>query len=227
MRRLVSSIGVVALLAVTGACSPGDPPASSDSAGETPRASSSDAPSRTESDAPAAAPAPLERATVEVYYPAVIGDGLVGKFSEIFHTVTPGDQAKQIVADLMSDPDTPQAMRALPQGTRLRQAFVLDNGDCYLDFSRDLVQGIGGGSMEEILTVYSIIDSVVMNVSEIRRVGILVEGEPIETLNGHMDLRRPLKPNMSLILAPVVVRGPGDATDGMIASTALAAAPTR
>jgi len=151
-------------------------------------------------------PEPLRRTTVEIYFPSTFGDGLVGKYSEIFETVTPGDQAKQIIADLIADPDNPEALRALPAGTRLRQAFVLENGDCYLDFSRDLLEGVGGGSMEEILTVYAIVDSVVLNVSTIRRVAILVEGEPIETLNGHMDLRRPLRANPALILAPVVVQ---------------------
>ena len=61
--------------------------------------------------------------------------------------------------------------------------------------------------MEEILTVYSIIDSVVLNVPEIVRVAILVNGSPINTLNGHVDLRRPLSANPSLILGSIVAHG--------------------
>ena len=163
---------------------------------------------------------PLKRHTVEVYFPAAAGNGLIGEYSEIFETVTPGDRAKQIVADLISGPSNPDALQALPSGTRLRQAYVLEDGTAYLDFTADLVEGVGGGSMEELLTVYAIVDSVVLNVGEITRVGILIEGETVDTLNGHMDLRRPLRPNTSLILAPTVVQGPRVSTGELIAATA-------
>jgi hypothetical protein len=56
-----------------------------------------------------------------------------------------------------------------------------------------------GGSAEEIYTVYAIVNSVALNIPEIRRVGILVEGQPVETLNGHLDLRHPLPPNLSIV----------------------------
>jgi spore germination protein GerM len=164
---------------------PAPPPAEEESEGEAPSQS-------------------LSRYTVKAYFPAAGGNGLIGEYREIFQTVTPGDRAKQIVAELIAGPVNSRALPAVPEGTRLRQAYVLDDGTAFLDFSSDLVEGMGGGSMEELLTVYSIVDSVVLNVSEIRRVGILVEGEVIETLNGHMDLRRPLRPNSRLILAGVV-----------------------
>jgi len=153
-----------------------------------------------------AASAPLEQHTVEVYFPSRMGDGLIGEYRAIFQTVTPGDRAKQIVADLISGPTTDEALRAVPPGTRLRQAYVLDSGVAFLDFSSQLRTGIGGGSMDELLTVYSIVNSVVFNVSEIKRITILIDGKPVETLNGHLDLRRALAPDGTLILAPTVVQ---------------------
>jgi len=187
------------LMLITAACGAGDAPqAIPQEPSQTP------APAEGESDGEAPGQ-PLRHLTVEVYFPAAGGNGLIGEYNEIFETVTPGDRVKQIVAELISGPSNPDSLPAVPQGTRLRQAYVLDDGTAFLDFSSDLVEGMGGGSMEELLTVYSIIDSVVLNVSEIRRVGILIEGEIIETLNGHMDLRRPLKPDSKLILGPTVV----------------------
>ena len=59
--------------------------------------------------------------------------------------------------------------------------------------------------MDELLTVYSIVNSVVFNVSEIKRITILIDGQPVETLNGHLDLRRALVPDVTLIVAPTVV----------------------
>ena len=116
-------------------------------------------------------------------------------------------------------------MRALPAGTRLRQVFVLDNGVAYLDFSADLREGMGGGSMEELLTVYAIVDSVVLNIAEIDRVGILVNGRPVATLNGHLDLRRPLPPDYSLILGSIIVGRPADGVTRVASAAPVAARP--
>jgi hypothetical protein len=151
---------------------------------------------------------PILRRRVEVYFPSAADEGLIGEFREIFNTVSPGDRAKQIIADLISGPESANALRALPPTTRLRQVYVLANGTAYLDFSSDLREGIGGGSTEEILAVYAIVNSVVININEVHRVGILVNGRTVATLNGHLDLRRPLRPDYSLILDSVIVRAP-------------------
>ncbi len=148
---------------------------------------------------------PLPRNSVEIYFPSALKNGLVGEFREIFATSSPGDRAKQIVADLISGPTSPEALRALPPDVRLRQAYVLDSGVAYLDFNAALTESVGGGSMEELLVVYSIVDSVVLNIPEIKRVGILVNGQPLETLNGHIDLRHPLPADHELILGSIVV----------------------
>jgi hypothetical protein len=142
----------------------------------------------------------VRRLNVLVYFPTTAGDGLVGESHEIFLTSAPGDRAKQILADLISGPESAPALRALPPGTHLRQVYVLEHGTAYVDFSADLKQGMSGGSTEELFTVYAIVNSVALNIPEIRRVGILIEGQPVDTLNGHLDLRRPLPPDTSLIL---------------------------
>lgn len=157
-------------------------------------------------DEAAEAPAPLREVNVELYFPAANASGLVGEYHEIFDTITPADRVKQIVADLIEGPRTDRALRSLPSQTLLRQAFVLEDGTCWLDFSSDLGATLGGGSHRELLAVYSIVDSIALNVREVRRVGILVNGQPIETLNGHVDLRRPLPPDNAWILGSVVAR---------------------
>lgn len=159
----------------------------------------------TDTDTEDKADKPLRTATVEIYFPSALSDGLVGEFRQIFDTVTPGDRAKQIIADLISGPTSDDCLRAVPPNTRLRQVYVLNDGTAYVDFSSALTEGIGGGSMKELLTVYAIVDSVAFGVREVQRVGILVNGRPLETMNGHLDLSRPLKPNSRLILGSVVV----------------------
>jgi germination protein M len=148
--------------------------------------------------------APLPRSTVEIYFPSAGSNGLIGEFHQIFETVNASDKAKQIIADLIAGPGGRGTLRALPPATRLRQAYVLGNGVAYVDFSADLKEDIGGGSMEEILAVYAIVNSIVVNIPEVRRVGILVNGRELATLNGHLDLRRPLPANYSLIIGSIM-----------------------
>jgi hypothetical protein len=146
----------------------------------------------------------MRRLSVLIYFPSAVARGLIGEPHEIFETTAPGDRAKQILADLISGPETELALTALPPGTRLRQVYVLEQGTAFVDFSTDLKRGLGGGSTEELFTVSSIVNSVTLNVPEIRRVGILINGEPVETLNGHLDLRRPLSPDPSIIAVEAV-----------------------
>jgi hypothetical protein len=163
---------------------------------------------------------PLPRNQVEIYFPSALESGLVGEFREIFATSTPGDRVKQIVNDLIEGPTSDEALRALPAGVLLRQAFVLDDGVAYLDFNSALADGLGGGSMEEMLAIYAIVDSVVLNVPEIHAVGLLINGGPLETLNGHVDLRRPLLADYSLILGSIVVQGSGSRVTAPFAAVA-------
>ncbi len=154
-------------------------------------------PPRAEAEEPAGEE-PLEREVVTIWFPSSRGDGLAGERREIFSTASPADRAKQIVADLIAGPETEAALPALPPGTRLRQVYVLADGTAWADFSQEFLKAVGSGSSDEIRAVYAVVDSVALNVPEIARVGILVEGAPCEAAGGHLDLRRPLPPDRSL-----------------------------
>lgn len=79
----------------------------------------------------------------------------------------------------------------IPPGTVLRDINLKD-GLATVDFSRELKTRHGGGSTEELLTVYSIVDTLTQ-FPTIRRVQILVGGKRLETLAGHMDISIPLE----------------------------------
>lgn len=177
----------------------GAPPPSADA----PEQNASREPAPTEGEEPA--PSTIPRIEVTLWFPSSAGDALVGEPGEIFSTTDPGARAKQIVTALLAGPQAIGAMPALPPETTLRQVYVLDDGTAWIDFSSQIRRGLGGGSSDERLAVYSVIDSVAFNVPEIGRVGILVDGNPVETLNGHLDLRRPLPPDRSLLTGPGIV----------------------
>jgi spore germination protein GerM len=142
--------------------------------------------------------APLGRVQVTVYFPSASAGGLQGESREIFDT-SPVERAKQILSDVIAGPEGTEALPALPAGTRLRQVFVLETGLAYVDFSAELRDGMSGGSNSELMAVYAIVNSLALNIPEISRVAILVDGQPCDSLGGHVDLRHPLAPKPSLM----------------------------
>ena len=56
-----------------------------------------------------------------------------------------------------------------------------------------------GGSLTELLTVYAIVNAVTANLPAIQRVQLLVDGQEVDTIAGHVDVRRPLTRDTSLV----------------------------
>jgi len=141
--------------------------------------------------------APLVKASVTLYFPSATGDALAAETREIVDTKRPADRGAQILAALLEGPKTEGALPAFPQDTTLRQLWVRDDGNAYADFSEEFMSGATGGSADEILTVYAVVNSLTENIPDIRRVGILVAGRERATF-GHLDLSRPLPPDLTL-----------------------------
>ena len=89
-----------------------------------------------------------------------------------------------------------------PRDTVVRGAFLLPDGTAFVDLGgATLTNGWGTGSHEELIAVYSVVQTVTTNFPEAKRVRILINGEPAETLAGHVGLGKPLTP-----LGPMVGR---------------------
>jgi hypothetical protein len=56
-----------------------------------------------------------------------------------------------------------------------------------------------GGALDELFTVYTIVDALTVNLPAITRVQILIEGREVDTLAGHVDLRNPLQKNLQWV----------------------------
>ena len=145
----------------------------------------------------AAAPAPVEarRIKATVYYIAEDGERLVEVQREVPYAASAAEQARRIVEEQLKAAPEP-LVSALPAGTTLRALFVT-GGDAYVDLSTEIASGHPGGSREEILAVYAVVNAVTTNLPAIARVQILVGGREVDTLAGHLDLRRPLQKNLT------------------------------
>lgn len=84
----------------------------------------------------------------------------------------------------------------LPQDANLRNLFVTTEGVAYVDFKSDAFDHHPGGVETEMLTIYSIVNTLVLNMEEIRWVKFLIGGQEAATLAGHVDLSRPFKADM-------------------------------
>ena len=66
-----------------------------------------------------------------------------------------------------------------------------------LIFSRQLVDLHPGGSLTELLTVYSLANSLNENFPYLRQLQILVDGQIRQTLKGHVRIDQPVYANFS------------------------------
>jgi len=112
------------------------------------------------------------------------------------------EQGRQIViAQLTASAPSP-FVGVIPEGTTLRAFYVTERGDAFVDLSPEIVTGHPGGSLNELLTVYAIVNAVTANLPAAKRVQILVDGKEVDTIAGHVDLRRPLVQDESLVAEP-------------------------
>jgi len=153
--------------------------------------------------APAAAPAEREARRIKATLYYVSGDGLrlVGVEREVPYGEGTVEQARRIVEELLGPVPAPYAS-AVPAGTRIRALFVTERGEAFVDFSREISANHPGGSLEELFTVYAIVDALTTNLPAITGVQILVEGQEVDTLAGHIDLRHPLGKNLGWVDNP-------------------------
>jgi Sporulation and spore germination len=145
---------------------------------------------------PAAAPAePSRKIKARLFYVSDDGTRLTAVERDVAYAEQTSDQAREIIAAQVA-PVAEPLVSAIPPATRLRAAFVTDRGEAFVDLSGEVASAHSGGSMDELLTIYTIVHALTVNLPAVSTVQILVDGKEVETLAGHVDLRRPLARNM-------------------------------
>jgi spore germination protein GerM len=105
-----------------------------------------------------------------------------------------------VVRELIKPPASLARARAFPPDTVVRAAYLLPDGTAFVDLGgATLTQGWGTGAHEELMAVYGVVSTVTANFPEAKRVRLLVNGEPAETLAGHVNISRSLAPMPSLV----------------------------
>jgi spore germination protein GerM len=139
-----------------------------------------------------------EKRGVTLYFSDREAEHLVGEKREIKKREDIEDEAQEVIRELIRGPRGP-LLKTLPSETKLLSLRLDEKGIAKVNFNRSLSRNHPGGSSAEMMTVYSIVNSLVLNFPEIRRVQILMEGQGIETLAGHLSLSQPISPKPDLI----------------------------
>jgi len=137
--------------------------------------------------------------TISLYFADPARFALQAEQRQILRPETPTDLGKVIVRELTTGPQKQGLRRTLPAGNVLRTFFISGDRTAYVDFNNTMWQKHPGGIQADTLAIYSIVNSLVLNLAEIEAVQFLNLGrEPLPTA-GHLDLRYPLKANILLI----------------------------
>jgi spore germination protein GerM len=148
----------------------------------------------------AAAPAPQGRKIkAQLFYVSDDGMRLVGVERDVPYAETAVDQAREILNAQVAPVAAP-LVSAVPAGTVVRALFLTEGGQAYVDLSRDVATAHPGGSLNEMLTIYTIVHALTFNLPAVTAVQLLVDGKEVDTLVGHVDLRRPLSKNVRLAI---------------------------
>jgi spore germination protein GerM len=130
------------------------------------------------------------RIQATLFYVADDGAELVPSTREVPYGATPSEQARQIVIAQIKAP--PQGLVSpIPEGTTVHGVFMGGHRELYVDLSPEVLHH-PGGSLDEALTVYAIVNAVTTSLPDVTAVQILIDGKEVDSLAGHIDLREPI-----------------------------------
>ncbi|MGE5413327.1 MAG: GerMN domain-containing protein [Syntrophomonadaceae bacterium] len=176
-----------------------------------------------------AAPGTTPAATVEqiritLFFPDAEGQLLHPEERDVPKPPSGAAFVRVLFDELQKGPRRDGLMAAIPDRIHLRNAFLLPDGQVVLDLAVDA--GLAFGSDEELAIVASLVDTTLQNVAETSRVRILVNGEPADTLGGHVDLTRPLAYIRGVLEPPGVETPPATPSPGPATTLTPSPAPS-
>ena len=143
--------------------------------------------------------APEEAEAVELYFPGR-GNRLHSEARQIAAVESPEAKIRLLVEELLRGPTGPTLHPPLPAGVQIAGVHVDARAVALVDLLP--AEGSGApswGSKRELLAVYSLVDTILLNVPEVKWVVLLWNNQQRGTFAGHVDTTHPLGSNTSLI----------------------------
>ena len=111
------------------------------------------------------------------------------------------EQAQEMVKALLSGSKT-GLVNTFPTNAEVQDVRIEGGDMLVVNFSESLVTNHPGGSTAEMATVYSLTNTLTVNMPAIKKVKILIGGKERESLKGHIGLKNPFSINRELIAPP-------------------------
>jgi hypothetical protein len=189
------------------------------------------------SDGPAS-PEAQRSIKVKLYFEAADRPGLMAEEREVLYSDDISRQLRSVVEAVLAGPAG--GPRPLPADARVLDVFVTAQGTAYVDLSAEARRAalpspaaspaaapaappappspVAASSHAELMAVYGIVDTLALNFPAVKQVHILVDGQPARSLWGHVDIARPLRPDLSLLAGADTVPGAGPWAEPVAAS---------
>jgi len=128
------------------------------------------------------------RVNAKLFWASGNGDGTVAPITvELPLSSDPVLRAKQVLNTLLAGPVDAE-LRTLPPDAALLEFYLLKDGTGIADFSEALATSIPSGIESEQMAADSITKTLAANVPRVTKLRILIHGQEVETLAGHLDL---------------------------------------
>lgn len=107
--------------------------------------------------------------------------------------------AKQIIEYLIQGPMNRDLNPTWPDQAAMNSIFIADDNTAYVDMEIEPEMTAYMDCRDETLAVYSLVNSLIVNIPKIKKVKILVKGRDAATLAGHVNLEYYYKTNMLIV----------------------------
>ncbi len=130
-----------------------------------------------------------ERMPVQLFFPDIDLD-LKMESREIYRSDETADRLRQVVVLTLGGPRAEGLLRPFSEGVRLRELYLYE-GTVYVDLDIPEKAAMQTGTFMEHLAVRALEASLVQGFPEVERLRIVRNGQEVETLFGHIDVRYP------------------------------------
>lgn len=141
-----------------------------------------------------------------LYLPAGDSEGLREEKRELPDSPQFEQKAAAVLGELLKE-NSAAGEGLFPRGTKVLAVYWDTAGIAYVDLSQEAGQGVGVGPWAEALRVYAVVNTMAANFPGVKRVKILVEGQEVDSLAGHVSLQDPLEPRPDMVQPAAGVGG--------------------
>jgi hypothetical protein len=106
-------------------------------------------------------------------------------------------QARETLTALLADQRA--ELVAVLKDVKLQEFYLDSTGTAYVDLIPNQQKEISASAGEELLALYAIVDTLMLNFEEVKQVLFLLDGRESRTLAGHVDLSRKFTKRMDLV----------------------------